>query len=251
MSRLEKHKTKKDKRPEVFWIVSFIFYALFLYLFVRYVTIQSSISFLETLEIGLFFCTILFLDLYLLAFTFLSTKISVQQAEKTFRAKYSIIAAWVGSLLYHFVLWLMSPSFQLLLYYQAGVAITLGALVFTLAHFCIYFSSVKDYHRVESKSRYLENRREAYELLQSILYMYNVMSDVVKRDPEVGHMMRWNQFDTMLEQMVYEAQPYVQAVSFSKEDLEKLIGVKLWMENMLMIIEQHPTHKNILKEAMK
>ncbi len=63
------------------------------------------------------------------------------------------------------------------------------------------------------------------------------------QDSEIWHMMRWNEFDVMLEQMMGEAQAYVQATSFSQEDLDKLAASKLWLENMLMIIEQHPKIK--------
>lgn len=201
------------------------------------------------MEISLFFCAILFLDLYLLAFTYISTKSYHFQDEKAVKVKYYIITSWVVSLLYHFALWLMSSEEMRTAYYQLGIAITLGSLIFTIGHFCFYFSTIKFNNKIYNTAMFLENRRQIFELLRGILYMYHLIRDIMDKDSEILQMMRWNQFDILLEEMADEAQPYVHTSSYNREDLEKLTGVKLWMENMLMIIEQHPNYKDVSKST--
>jgi hypothetical protein len=246
LSRVEKNKAvKQTNTSPIGWLGWLFCYVLIAYLILRYIDIPPEIDFRQPLEIGLFFSSILFFDMYLLAFTLVSTKEFTRYQDKAARAKLYIIAGWVISMFYHFALWLMSQSMLHSLYYYIGILLTLGILFLTLTHFFSYFSFVKRDHSSHAKKRYLQHRREAYEQLKQVFYLYHLVRDLMDKDAEVKQMMRWNLFDQKMDNMLAEVEPYLSSSSFTREDLEKILGVKAWMDNLLLIIQQHPLHKNL------
>ncbi|MEW9672046.1 hypothetical protein [Ammoniphilus sp. 3BR4] len=249
MSRVERHKVSQGQTPRVgIWLgISLLFLAV-LYCLWAYVRIPEALEFRQTLQISLFFCSILFLDLYLLAFIFISTKKFVQTEETVARVNLNIVILWVLSLLYHFILWLATEKSMAPYYYYGGLGLTWGVLLLTLVHFFSYFSFVRKDLKAQSKVNYLENRRQAYEMIKRVLNIYQIIHDVMNRDAEVRQMMKWNQFDDKMERMVRELEPYIHELSFSRDDLEHILGIKAWMDNLLMIIEQHPMHHDLYKK---
>lgn len=248
LSRVEKYKVNKSKGTDLSGVVWFIFYGLLIILMLRYLRISEMVAFRQTLQMSLFFSSIFFLDLYLLAFTVASTKKFIQHEEKIVRAKPLIIVIWVVSLLYHFSLWLASHPQLISAYYYFGIAFTLGAFFLTLNHFYAYFSYVKWDNHVQTKALILENRRQAYEALKRIIYSYQVVQEMMERNPEVKQMMRWNLFDQQMERLVLDIESYLQVTVFTKDDLENILGAHAWMDNLLMIIEQHPMHHDLYKK---
>ncbi|RXT05848.1 hypothetical protein [Ammoniphilus sp. CFH 90114] len=249
MSRVERHKVSQSKLPTVLISLgtSVLFLAM-IYFMLVYVQIPDSLAFRQTLQISLFFSSILFLGLYLLAFIFVSTKKFNQTEEKVARVNLYIVILWVLSLLYHFILWLAHDTVIIPYYYYGGLALTWGVLLLTLVHFFAYFSFVRRDIRAQAKANDLGNRRHAYEMLKRIFYMYQIIHELMNKDAEVKHMMKWNHFDEKLEQMFLEVEPYIHTLSFNREDLEHILGIKAWMDNLLMIIEQHPLHHDLYKK---
>lgn len=248
LSRVEKYKVNKSRGTNLNGVVWLILYGLLLFLMLRYLRISEVAAFRQTLQMSLFFSSIFFLDLYLLAFTVASTKTFILQEEKIVRAKPLIIMTWVVSLLYHFSLWLASYPQLFPAYYYVGIAFTLGAFFLTLNHFHSYFSYVKWDNQALSKSLISEHRRQAYEALKRIIYTHQLVHETMERSPEVKQMMRWNHFDQQMERLILDMETYLQVTVFTKEDLENILGVKAWMDNLLMIIEQHPMHHGLFKK---
>lgn len=248
LSRVDKYKVNKSKGTDLSGVVCFILYGLLIILMLRYLRISEMAAFRQTLQMSLFFSSIFFLDLYLLAFTVASTKKFIQHEEKVARAKPLIIVIWAFSLLYHFSLWLASHPQLISGYYYFGIAFTLGALFLTLNHFYAYFSYVKWDNHVQAKALISENRRQAYEALKRIIYSYQVIQETMERSPEVKQMMRWNFFDQQMERLILEMECYLQATVFTKDDMENIMGVHAWMDNLLSIIEQHPMHHDLFKK---
>lgn len=248
LSRVEKHKVNKSRGSDLYGVVWLILYGLLIILMLRYLRISEMAAFRQTLQMSLFFSSIFFLDLYLLAFTVASTKKFIQQEDKIVRAKPLVIVIWVVSLLYHFSLWLASHPQLVPAYYYFGIAFTLGAFFLTLNHFYAYFSYVKWENQVQAKALMSENRRQAYEALKRIIHSYQVVHEIMERSPEVKQMMRWNLFDQQMERLILEMESYMQATVFTKDDLENIMGVHAWMDNLLTIIEQHPMHHDLYKK---
>ncbi|WP_236408400.1 hypothetical protein [Microaerobacter geothermalis] len=48
-----------------------------------------------------------------------------------------------------------------------------------------------------------------------------------------------------MERTVLEVEPYIQSSNFTEEDLETILGARVWMYNLLMIIEQHPMYNGL------
>ncbi|MBP1933941.1 hypothetical protein [Ammoniphilus resinae] len=250
LSRVEKNRQMKHSEPGIVeGIPWMILYIAVVYAMLNYLRIPTEIRFLQTMEISLFFSCILFLDLYLLAFAFITGK-STHDINKVAQAKIFIIFLWVICLIYHFALWILIQAGLSQVYFYFGLALTLGALMMTLSHFTSYFYFVKRNSFYLAKGRIVENRKEAYENLKQILYMYHLVQDVSYKSPEVKQMLRWNHFDTRLEHFISEVGVFVQETSFTQEDLDKLTEIKAWVENLVMIIGQHPLHKDLMKQMI-
>jgi len=250
LSRVEKNRQMKHSEPGIVEGIPWtILYIAIVYAMLNYLRIPTGIGLLQTMEIILFFSCILFLDLYLLAFAFISGK-STHDIKKIAQAKIFIIILWGFCLIYHFALWVLTQVGMAQIYFYFGLAMTLGALMMTLSHFTSYFYYVKRNSVYQAKGRIVENRKEAYEDLKQILYMYHVIQNVSYKNPEVKQMLRWNHFDTRLEHFISEVGVFVQETSFTQEDLDKLSEIKAWVENLMMIIQQHPLHKDLMKQMI-
>ncbi|WP_134704102.1 hypothetical protein [Ammoniphilus sp. YIM 78166] len=247
MSRVERHKGKQGKESVVLPLVGVgMVWITMLFFLIRYLQIPESLAFRQTLQISLFFCSILFLALYLLSFIFVSTK-NFAHEDKVTRVNHYIVILWVLCLTYHFILWLSNGSL-LSYYYYGGLAVTWGVLLLTLLHFYYYFLFVRTERKAQSMANRIEIRRQSYESMRRILMMYQLVHELMKRDAEVRQMLRWNHFDVKMERVVWEMEPYIHATSFTKEELDHLSGIEAWMDNLLVIIEQHPLHHDLYKK---
>jgi hypothetical protein len=241
LSRVEKTKEIKMKRANSFaglaWFFLYGLVLLMLFLFFR--KPQTS----EIFELSLFFCSVLFFVSYLLAFTFAASAKYSELEARVGRANLFIIWLWALSIFYHFGLWLKTSVALSDYYYLAGLAVTIGAFVLTFAHFCSYFSLIKKDNKVRIQNTLLKNRREAYEHLKSIFSMYDLIRGIMNQDPEVRQMIKWNQFDRKMERLIGEVEIYLNVTFFTPEDLEEILSVKAWLNNLLVIIGQHPLHR--------
>ena len=200
------------------------------------------------MQILLFLTSILFLVLYLLAFTVASTKTFIQTDEKVGRINYTILTLWVISLLYHFTVWLTSHSQLPPLIYYIGLALTLSAFILTIIHFTAYFSFVRKDGMAQIRKQSKDYRQQAYESLQRILYTYQVLLEIMEINPEVRQMMKWNGFDQQMDLWVGEMEDYLHVTTFTDRELRNILGVKAWIDNLGMIVEQHPLHRDLRKK---
>lgn len=245
LSRVERTKEIKQKRANPFaglaWFFLYGLVLLLLFLFFRKPeTIQSG----QMFEISLFFCSVLFFVFYLLAFTFASAAKHTELQGKVGRANAFISWLWALSIFYHFGLWMKTPASLPVYFYLAGLSVTIGAFILTFAHFTAYFSLIKKDNKTLVQNTLLKNKREAYEHLKGIFSMYDMIRVIMNQDPEVRQMMKWNQFDRKLERKIGEVEVYLNVVFFTPEDLEEILSVKAWLHNLLVIIGQHPQHRD-------
>jgi len=248
MSRVERHKVEKRKQWDLSWALGIALFGFLVYPLQYFFLIPEDLQYKQTMQILLFLTSILFLSLYLLAFTVASTRTFVQREEKVSRINYTILVLWVISLLYHFTIWLTSHSQLPPIVYHIGLALTLSAFILTLIHFAAYFTFVrKDYH-VQLKKQSVDYRKEAYESLQRILHTHRVLLDIMEENPEVKQMMKWNGFDQQMDHWVGEMEEYLHVTAFTDQELRNILGVKAWIDNLTMIVEQHPLHHDLRKK---
>ncbi|RKD21678.1 hypothetical protein BEP19_13655 [Ammoniphilus oxalaticus] len=248
ISRTEKHKVEKRKVTDVSWLLGILLFGCLAYPISSFVQIPDDLAYKQTMQILLFMTSLLFLILYLLAFIVASTKTFVQIEHKVIRVNYMIMSFWVLSLLYHFTGWLMSYASWSPLYYKLGVAFTLTVLILTLLHFAAYFSFTRSDRIARSRKQALEYRQQAFESIQRILHTRQIMLEVMDSNPEVLQMMKWNGFDRQMESWVAEMERFMNMTSFTDQELRNILGVKAWMENLMLIVEQHPMHRGLRKK---
>ncbi|WP_027415104.1 hypothetical protein [Aneurinibacillus terranovensis] len=246
LSRVEKYQRRNRKRKGgriFFRIVLAVFYIAVFYFLVNYVRVPSEYAIRVGLEVGLFFLSIIFLDLYLQAFTVISTKPVHKFEGKHLRANPVLITCWVLSLCYHLGLGLLSSMWIQKIFYYAGLLFTLAVLLITLAHFLSYFAYVKMERKWAVEEIYASDQRNAYEMIRDSQSMYYWIQDVMKHNEEVRQMMLWNKFDRTMEEHMYDLQPYFQRTIFTNKDLERISAIRVWLENMRRVIEEHPNYQ--------
>lgn len=250
MSRVEKHRLDKRKGPDYSWILGIALVGCLVYPLHQFFSISEDLSYKQTMQILLFLTSVLFLCLYLLAFTVTSTMKFVQRDDKVSRVNYTILVLWVISSMYHFTVWLTSHSQLLPIIYHIGLAITLSAFILTLIHFLAYFNFVRKDHVVQLKGQTGDYRKQAYESLHTILITHQVLLDIMEKNPEVQQMMKWNGFDQQLDHWVREVEEYLHFSAFSDQEVRNILGVKAWLDNLTTIVEQHPLHRDLRKKLI-
>ncbi|WCK55683.1 hypothetical protein PP175_07000 [Aneurinibacillus sp. Ricciae_BoGa-3] len=248
LSRVDKYRKRKDKRKDgriYFRIALAIFYIAIFYILVDYIKVPSEYSIRVGLEVGLFFISIIFLDLYLQAFTVISTKPVKKFEGKALRANPLLITCWVISLVYHMGLGLLSSMQIPLPYYFSGLVFSIGLLIVTLGHFFSYFAHVKLERKWAVEEIYATDQRNAYEMIRDCQSSYYWIQEAIKHNDEVAQMMKWNNFDRTMEEHMYDLQPYFQRTIFTNKDLERIRSIGVWFDNMRRVIQEHPNYRPV------
>lgn len=245
MSRTHRHQTAKKKTTDASWFLGILFAGCVVYPLRYFWRIPDEMAYKQTLLILLFLLSVFFLSLYVLAFFIVSTKTYIQSEEKTTRINYAILFFWIASFLYHFIGWLTVFSERPSLFYHVGMAIALTAFILTVIHFLAYFRFMRKEKFVIKRQEALKSRQLAYESIQRILRARQLVMEAMDRNPEVKQMMKWNGFDQQMDRWVTNIERCLRMTDFSDRELRNILGVKAWMENITMIIEQHPQHRGL------
>ncbi|AIG28266.1 hypothetical protein GOP56_12555 [Brevibacillus sp. 7WMA2] len=234
-SRSERHRMRRraDRDVSRFWIMGFIF-SLIVLTVEFFVTIPAEATWLLEMEMILFSASFTLLAFYLLGLTFVFSK----QGEAGGVNHQVIIYVWLGAILYHLFVLVTNITNQHV--YKAGIILFLGPLFLTIYHFITYLSALLQARREEEQTSVAALERTAYQLISEATKLYEEIRRLKTEFPEVEQMLNANQFAHKLEKYTLEMQQYLQVDSFQRRDLEFLEGHYLFIENILIIVKQHP-----------
>jgi hypothetical protein len=251
LSRVDKYRQRKEKRKGgrvLIWTTFSLLYIVIFYILIFLIKVPADYTKRIGLEVGLFFLSVIFLDAYLQSFTTISIRPLQKMEARLTRPNPIIIGCWVISLCYHLSAGLLSSMYLPDGVYYAGFIFTLALFVMTIIHFLAYFAYNKKERQWMIEERYASDQRRAYEMIRDNQSEYYWIRDVMKNNEEVRQMMKWNNFDRNLEEKMYELQPYFQRTIFTNKDLDKIAGIRAWLDNMRRIIEEHPNY-SVTKET--
>lgn len=245
VSRIERTKFRKQQiLHRQIWLVWGMVYLIASIIFLSFIRLTKDAEFLLELEIVMFFTSLLFLTFYLLGFMLTMVQ-STHKGEWVYATAHPVITAlFILSLFYHFFLWVTSGTavFIDVLWYQLGVLLTLTGLCAALAHVYTFFSFKRFLREVTQKERMALITREAQEYLQRILRAAQKIKEYQESIPEIQQMLAWNFFDIKLERYLSELEPYFTKSIFDQGDVDYLAAANTWLENVILIIEQHPDY---------
>lgn len=233
----------KVGRP-IFWSILGLLYAASFGLLFYFVKVPTSYAMRIGLEAGLFFLSVILLDMYMQAFAVLSMR-PTNQAERFFRPNPFIIACWVLSVLYHLGMGLLSSRVLPNIVYYGGLIFTLGLLLVTILHYVVRFAFGKGERKVQEEEAYAREQRQVLEMIRDTQSDYYWIRDVMDHHEDVRQMMVWNGFDRMLEEQMYDLQPYFQRTVLTNRDIDRVMGIRAWFESMRRIVEEHPNYQQV------
>lgn len=170
LSRVDKYRKEKENGKGtkiLYWFLSALFFALFLYVFYRFAQIPMGITERNGLEMGLFLCSLLFLGVYVQSFAIISTKKITDMDVKEVRANPFLIIGWAISLTYHLFLWLAGARQLSPLIYEIAIIFSVAFFLLTVLHFLLYFAYVKkerEWRRVELLEKNKKGSEKVIEL---------------------------------------------------------------------------------------
>lgn len=243
----KRHDTGRAGRP-VFWSILGLLYAASFGLVFYFVKVPTSYAMRIGLEAGLFFLSVILLDMYMQAFAVLSMR-PTNQVERFFRPNPFIIACWVLSVIYHLSMGLLTSRVLPDAVYYGGFVFTLGLLLVTIVHYFARFAFGKGERKIQEEEEYAREQRQVLEMIRDTQSDYYWIRDVMDNHEDVRQMMVWNGFDRMLEEQIYDLQPYFQRTVLTNRDMDRVAGIRAWFESMRRIVEEHPNYQQVQTRA--
>lgn len=244
---MDTYRQRRDKGKAgrtVFWFILGLLYAASFGLLFYFVKVPTSYAMRIGLEAGLFFLSVILLDMYMQAFAVMS--IHPAEREKTFiRPNPFIIACWVLSVLYHLSIGLLSSRVLPDVVYYGGLIFTLGLLLMTIVHYFARFVFGRRERQAYEEEVYARDQRQALEMIRDTQSDYYWIRDVMENHEDVRQMMIWNGFDRTLEEQMYDLQPYFQRTILTNRDMDKVAGIRAWFESMRRIVKEHPNYQPV------
>lgn len=235
VSRAERYRSQRRVDSEVsrFWIMGLLF-SLLVLAFEFLIEIPADADWLQEMEMALFSASFTLLAFYLLGLTFVFSR--QQEAGKV--NHHVIIYVWLGAILFHLFVLISGIANQHV--YKAGIILFLGPLFLTIYHFITYLSALREARREQELATAVSYERTAYQLILEGTKTHGEIHRLKAEYPEVEQMLRANDFYHKLERCVLEMQQYLQAEKIERKDVEFLEGHYYFLENLLLLVRQHP-----------
>ncbi|WP_139491464.1 hypothetical protein [Brevibacillus dissolubilis] len=235
-SRAQRYRSRRRVDGDVsrFWVLGLVFSVLVLAFtfFVDIPIVQAE--WLMEMEMALFSASFTLLAFYLLGLTFVFSR--QEQAGQV--SHQVIIYVWLGAILYHLFLLITNIANQHV--YKAGIILFLGPLFLTTYHFITYLGALRAARQEEASATSETYVKSAYQMIYEATQIHSDIQQVKAENPEIEQMLRANGFAVKMERYITEMQQYLQVENFTKKDMELLEGHYFFMENLHLLVKQHP-----------